>query len=48
MPADDHKLFQAVQRLRAAGKSIRQIAAEADISTTAVLRLLRAAQAEAA
>ena len=45
---DDHKLFQAVQRLRAAGKSIRQIAAEADISTNTVLKLLRAAEAEAA
>ena len=42
---DDHKLFQAVQRLRAAGKSIRQIAAEADISTNTVLKLLRAAEA---
>ena len=41
---DDHKLFQAVQRLRAAGKSIRQIAAEADISTNTVLKLLRAAE----
>jgi DNA-binding CsgD family transcriptional regulator len=45
---DDHKLVQAVQRLRAAGKSIRQIAAEADISTNTVLKLLRAAEAEAA
>jgi DNA invertase Pin-like site-specific DNA recombinase len=45
---DDHKLFQGVQRLRAAGKSIRQIAAEADISTNTVLKLLRAAEAEAA
>ena len=43
---DDHKLFQAVQRLRAAGKSIRQIAAEADISTNTVLKLLRAAEAD--
>ena len=44
---DDHKLFRAVQRLRAAGKSIRQIAAEADISTNTVLKLLREAEAEA-
>ena len=45
---DDHKLFRAVQRLRAAGKSIRQIAAEAGISTNTVLKLLRAAEADAA
>ena len=42
---DDHKLFQAVRRLRAAGKSIRQIASEADLSTNTVLKLLRAAEA---
>jgi DNA invertase Pin-like site-specific DNA recombinase len=40
---DDAKLVQTVQRLRAAGKSIRQIAAEADISTNTVLKLMRVA-----
>jgi DNA invertase Pin-like site-specific DNA recombinase len=38
---DDHKLVQAVQLLRAAGKSVRQVAAEADISTNTVLKLMR-------
>jgi DNA invertase Pin-like site-specific DNA recombinase len=45
---DDAKLVQTVQRLRAAGKSVRQIAAEAEISTNTVLKLLRAMEAEAA
>lgn len=44
----DHKLVQMVQRMRTAGKSVRQIAAEADISTNTVLKLLRAMEAEAA
>jgi DNA invertase Pin-like site-specific DNA recombinase len=39
----DAKLVQTVQRLRAAGKSIRQVALEAEASTNTVLKLLRIA-----
>jgi DNA invertase Pin-like site-specific DNA recombinase len=45
---DNHKLVQMVRRLRAAGKSIRQIAAEAGISTNTVLKLLQSMETEAA
>jgi DNA invertase Pin-like site-specific DNA recombinase len=39
---DDAKLVQTVRKLRAAGNSIREIAAEAGISTNTVLKLVRA------
>jgi DNA invertase Pin-like site-specific DNA recombinase len=38
---DDAKLVRTVQRLRAEGKTVRQIAAEVDISTNTVLKLVR-------
>lgn len=40
--ADDHKIVRAVQSRRAAGKSIRLIAAELSLSTNTVLKLIRA------
>jgi DNA invertase Pin-like site-specific DNA recombinase len=42
---EDSKLVQAVQRLRAAGNSVRQIAAETGKSTNTMLKLLRASEA---
>jgi DNA invertase Pin-like site-specific DNA recombinase len=41
---DNAKLVQTVQRMRAAGRSVRQIATEADISSNTVLKLLRAGE----
>jgi DNA invertase Pin-like site-specific DNA recombinase len=40
--ADDHRLVQTVQRLRAAGRSIREIATGTDKSTNTVMKILRA------
>jgi DNA invertase Pin-like site-specific DNA recombinase len=44
---DDAKLVQRVQTLRRAGKTVRQIAAEAGISTNTLLKLRRVIEAEA-
>ena len=41
---DDAKLVQSVQRLRAAGNSVRQIAIETGKSTNTVLKLIRATE----
>jgi DNA invertase Pin-like site-specific DNA recombinase len=45
---NDTKLVRMVQRLRAGGKSVRQIATEAKISTNTVLKLLRTMESDAA
>jgi DNA invertase Pin-like site-specific DNA recombinase len=45
---DDAGLVQTVQRLRAAGKSVRQIAVDTGVSTNTVLKLLRVIEEEAA